>query len=328
MSFSDDKGKTWTTNPLACGRPVNDHQTLFAGPPAMTPGETGLIYYCWNDVGSSSCSKSVDGGITFHPTGSPAFAGYDPDGKDGFNGVDGFCGGLHGHGVVDDEGTVYLPREYCGRPYVAISKDEGLTWTRVEVADKPMLVGATDPSVDVDRNGNIYYTFVGKDGLVYLSTSTDGGETWRKPLMIAAPGVDEANLATLDVGGPGKVAVIYMGSENSPYQKCREECETARYRDVTWNGYMTMTVDALDKNPVFFTATVNHPSDPLKRNRCGPGRCGSAVLDFLDVVVGPDGTPYAAFVDACTQICAGAQGLADLGNVGILGRLVGGPSLR
>lgn len=110
LSFTDDYGETWTTNPLACGRPVNDHQTLFGGPPVSSPtiGYPNVMYYCWNDVGSSSCSKSLDGGIAFSVTGQPAFFGYeaangDPDGRR-------FCGGLHGHGVVDDRGFVYLPR--------------------------------------------------------------------------------------------------------------------------------------------------------------------------------------------------------------------------
>ncbi|MGH2746300.1 MAG: hypothetical protein ACRDKB_00025 [Actinomycetota bacterium] len=328
LSFSEDKGETWTTNPLACGRPVNDHQTLFAGPPSITPIEANILYYCWNDVGSSSCSKSVDGGLSFSPTGSPAFPGGDPNGEGGFFGTDELCGGLHGHGVVDDEGTVYLPREYCSRPYLGISKDEGLTWTRVMVADIRMLVGATDPSVDVDKKGNIYYAFVGANGLPYLVTSKDGGETWSKLLMIGAPGITEANLATLDVGKPGSVAIVYMASENSPYQDCKDECDTALYQKVTWNGYMTMTADALAKSPVFYSGTVNHASDPVKRGRCGPGRCGNQVLDFLDVVVGFDGVPYGAFVDACTQVCAGPTGLADLGNDGLVGMLVGGPSLR
>ncbi|MGH2753915.1 MAG: hypothetical protein ACRDLB_05720, partial [Actinomycetota bacterium] len=129
LSFSDDSGKTWITNPLACGRPVNDHQTLFAGPPASSPtvGYPNIVYYCWNDVASSGCSKSLDGGITFSPSGTPAYPGVDSE-------AGGFCGGLHGHGFVGDDGTVFLPKGHCGQPWLAISKDEGQTWTRVQVA--------------------------------------------------------------------------------------------------------------------------------------------------------------------------------------------------
>nr|MDQ3958552.1 hypothetical protein [Actinomycetota bacterium] len=68
MSFSDDRGESWVTNPLACGRPVNDHQTLFSGPPAFSPTTIypNIVYYCWNDFGAgSSCSKSLDGGTSW-----------------------------------------------------------------------------------------------------------------------------------------------------------------------------------------------------------------------------------------------------------------------
>ncbi|MBW3594879.1 MAG: hypothetical protein KY391_04815, partial [Actinobacteria bacterium] len=135
MSYSDNHGKSWVTNPLACGRPVNDHQTLFSGPPAVSPtvGYPNIVYYCWNDIGSSSCSKSLDGGLTFHPTGSPAFQGVSTQGEDQTGPRT--CGGLHGHGHVGYDGTVYLPRGYCGQPYVAISKDEGRTWDRVQVSN-------------------------------------------------------------------------------------------------------------------------------------------------------------------------------------------------
>ena len=33
LSYSDDKGATWVNNPLACGSPPVDHQTIVAAPP-------------------------------------------------------------------------------------------------------------------------------------------------------------------------------------------------------------------------------------------------------------------------------------------------------
>lgn len=313
LSFTDDAGESWTTNPLACGRPINDHQTLFSGPPVdnEASGYRNVVYYCWNDVATSSCSRSLDGGITFAPTGTPAFLGFDPEGGEGFYGTEGFCGGLHGHGVVGEDGTVYLPREYCGRPFLAISSDEGATWTRVKVAGN----GArpTDPTVDVDAKGNIYYAWVARNGLPYLSISRNGGMRWSEPLMIAAPGVETVNLLTLDAGRPGGVAFAYMGTEDAKHPK-------------TWNGYMGMTTTALENEPIFFSASVNDKNDPFKRGLCGPARCGEEVLDFIDVVIGSDGTPWGAFVDACDARCA-RSGLEG-GNEGVVGRLVGGPRLR
>ena len=324
MSFSDDNGESWITNPLACGRPVNDHQTLFTGPPATstTVGYPNVVYYCWNDIGTSSCTKSIDGGITFAPTGSPAFVGVD-DSEDG-----GFCGGLHGHGVVGPDGSVYLPREYCGRPYLAISKDEGLNWTTVRVGNVKRTghLEGSDPSVAVDSKGNLYYNWIsGKNRLPYLSVSKDDGKTWTDPILVGPPGLKESNLSTLTVGAPGKVAIAYYGSENSPFQRCKEDCQAADYEKTTWNGYITMTTGALGSDPLFMTGTVNAPKDPIARQQCGPGRC-SWVYDFIDIQIGPvDGIPYAAFVDGCMKDCF----VADGGEYeGLLAKLVGGPRLQ
>ena len=332
MSFSDDDGETWTTNPLACGRPVNDHQTLFSGPPVSTPtvNYPNILYYCWNDVATSSCSKSLDGGITFAPTGAPSFLGYDTA-DDG-----GFCGGLHGHGVAGKDGTVYIPREYCGRPYVSVSKDEGVTWTNIRVSKKAASDGS-DTSVAVDDKGNIYYLFLGEDRLPYLVTSRNDGKTWTDPVAVAPPGMKEANLPSIDAQGVGKIALVYYGSKDSQFKICPENksCPAPDYSKTTWNGYLTITANAFDKDPLFFTGLVTKPSDPLVRQRCGPGRCHN-VMDFIDVMIGPDGIAYGAFVDscmpapepACTKETPTNAGAFEGGSEGLVTKIVGGPSLN
>lgn len=350
LSFSDDEGKTWTTNPVACGRPVNDHQTLFSGPPAISPtvNYPNVVYYCWNDVGSSSCSKSLDGGISWVPTGSPAFTGYDPNAEQpgvpekptGHRPAQ--CGGLHGHGHVGPDGTVYMPKGHCGQPWLAISHDEGATWERVQVANNG--VADHEAGIATDRKGNIYYTYVGKDRLIYLVTSKDEGRTWTKPMMISSPGVNESGIPSIDVGGVGKVAVSYMGTTNSPGMpfptspgtQTNPDCTVAQldcpppkeYAHTTWNGYTTISANALDKNPIFYSAPVNSPKDPLKRGTCGPGRCGLTILDFIDVVIAPDGEVWSAWVDACTLSCAAKDGTQDAGGDAVVGHFVGGPNLR
>ena len=326
MSYSDDQGATWVTNPLACGRPVNDHQTLFGGPPAMTPGLVypHVLYYCWNDFGAgTSCSKSLDGGLTFVSTGQPVFLGADVGGQGGF------CGGFNGHGVVDHEGTVYLPKEYCGQPLLAVSKDEGATWEHVKVSDIPTEQGGADPSVAVDKKGNIYYLFQSvRNRQPYLVYSKDGGKKWSKPLMVGHPSVNEVNVPTLDVGKPGAVAFSYVGSTNAPYERCGLDCTAADYNETSWNGYVGMSANVFAKNPVFYSGPMNDPTDPIFRGRCDfTTRCGP-ILDFIDVEISPDGTPYGTFVDACMGPCVGSKSSAISGAAGITGRLVGGPKLR
>ncbi len=52
------------------------------------------------------------------------------------------------------------------------------------------------------------------------------------------------------------------------------------------------------------------------------------VFDFLDVVIGPDGDPYATFVDACVEVCAMPTGTSPYGAEGAVARIIGGPSLK
>jgi hypothetical protein len=298
LSFSDDGGRSWTTNPLGCGRPVNDHQTLFAGRPVegTTVGYPKIVYYCYQDVASSTCSKSLDGGLTFVPAGEPSFSGFDEDGT--------FCGGLHGHGYAGPDGTVYIPKGHCGFPWLAISKDEGATWTRVQVAE--LASADHEASVAADRRGNVYYAYIGIDLLPYLVVSRDGGQTWGRPMMVGRPGVVEASLPSIDVGRSGLVAVAYMGTKDRGGDD---------YTKVEWDGYVTATRSALAGRPLFYSVSVNDPADPLLRGRCPQTKCGP-VYDFIDVVVAPDDAVWGAFVDGCVAACVDV-GAPNDGNAGL-----------
>jgi hypothetical protein len=225
---------------------------------------------------------------------------------------------------VDNKGTVYMPKESCLQPWLGISRDEGLTWENIRVSKKSAGDGILDPSVAVDRAGNIYYVWTGGDRHIYLSVSKNGGKKWSPAVIVDAPKVREANIATLTVGAPGKVAIAYYGSENSPWKHAcvtTDACDGADWSKTTWNGYMTVTKNALSKSPTFYSASVNQKSDPLMRNRCGPGRCQGA-FDFIDVVLDRKGTPYATFVDGCHELCNADAGTSS-GNAGLVAKLTG-----
>lgn len=347
LSFSDDEGETWTNTAAGCTQ--FDHATVFAGPPvtSATMGYPNIVYHCAYMGGgtsvagtSSSCERSLDGGMTWLPTGAPAVG---PAIGEGNNGAP-YCNAALGHGAVGPDGAIYLPNALCGDAMLAMSRDEGVSWRNVRVSDLRVPISLSgdhghETGVGVDPEGNLYYAWVARDRLPHLTLSRDGGETWSPPIMIAAPGVKEAGLAEIVVGGVGKLAVVYMGSTNSPGGPfpepacpadplaCVGQVDEPDYGDVTWNGYLAMTVDALAPDPVFFTAAVNDPADPLIRGACGPGGCAE-VADFIDVRIGPDGVPWAALIDACTEDCATGERMVDEEDgEGIVARLVGGPSL-
>ena len=354
ISYSDDEGKTWTTTPLNCG--LQDHQNLFTGPPAISPtvGYENVVYTCSNQAGATiysvaaQCLKSLDGGISWAPTGAPAFV-TSPEPENDL-GVDGYCHGAVGHGYVGPDGTVYVPKGFCGQPWLAISHDEGATWERVQVANNGVPqtnigVYEHETSVAVDRAGNVYYFWMSKGRMPYMAVSRNGGTKWSKPIPVAPRGVKEATLPHITVGGNGKVAAVYYASTNSPgkpfhqYDDCKDkmvDCfsnlfflnppDPEGYERTTWNGYMTVSGNALAKRPTFHSVTVNDPKDPLVRGSCGPIRC-KAVYDFIDVVIDKSGKPWAAYVDACIQACAEKVG-PNQGNEGFVGTMAGGPNLR
>jgi hypothetical protein len=206
-----------------------------------------------------------------------------------------------------------------------------------------------EANVVVDRRGNIFYFWIARDHLPYLAISRNGGRSFGKPLMIAPPGVIETNLPVIDIGPHGGLEMVYMGSTNAPGAPfpetpsclpttsnptqpavCAGNDETIstaqvdqHYAGSSWNGYITVTGDPLDPQPLFYSATVNDPSDPLIRGAC-LGRCG-AEYDFLGVFANRDGTPWAAYVDGCETTCT--TGGADNADEGILGKLQNGPTL-
>jgi hypothetical protein len=226
---------------------------------------------------------------------------------------------------VDAKGTIYLPRGWCGEPYLAISKDEGDTWTRIKVADKPLPYDpangawANDSGAAVDAQGNLYYTWVADDYHPYLTISRDRGKTWTKPVDILPPGVIRTQNPSIDVGSPGKIAIAFLGSQQQA---------SAPGAQVTWSGYITESADALAANPTFYAAPVDDPNgNPLWKGECGSSiRCGN-MGDFYEVRIGPDGLPRAAFVNSCPGGECTAFGVTAPRGEAVMGQLVGGPAL-
>jgi hypothetical protein len=131
----------------------------------------------------------------------------------------------------------------------------------------------------------------------------------------------------------------YMGSTNSPGYPFPNDSEctltgnpagfvdtcpnmdTGPYKNVTFNAYITYSTNALAKTPAFTSATINNPSIPMIRGTCGPFRC-KAEYDFIDVEIGPDGSPYEEAIASCDKTQCYSIGAS------VVGRLVGGPSLH
>lgn len=320
LSWSDDKGQTWSSTAAACN--LSDHQSLSAGPPVLskTVGYPNVVYDCSQTLGyngysaASGCDKSLDGGRTWVPTGTYAFSDPSPYGAgagSGDSGVPGHCLGDVGAITVAPDGTLYVPRGWCNQPWLAYSKDEGLTWSRVQVARNGMDTtvsggfGVVAPgsgqsdyqaTVMADAKGHVYYFWVAHDRLPYLAVSRDGGATFGPPVKVSPAGVREAWGPAIDLDSAGRVGLAYLASTDSPGAPW-----TGSYNGVTFTGYLALLTQPLARVPRVVAAPVTPDGAPLVRGACGPGRCNNAVLDFIDVALAKDGSVYGAFVDSSTS---------------------------
>lgn len=332
LSVSDDGGESFETlviRDVAGG--INDRPSLTSGPvpegvpfTTLDPEFDEIVYYCVNSVPlpHAGCSRSLDGGRTFTPTGDFPF----PPDLDTETGM--LCGASPRELETDRKGRVFVPGVRCPDatsdvlprrnpqiPVLAVSEDAGQTWHRSEVSDTVLALiaptgqtGASEVAADVD--GNLFFLWVDdRHRLPYLATSTDLGRTWSDPLMIAPPGVREAALADIIAGDEGRIAVTFIGSL------------VADEEDFTrpWNSYVAISINALDENPRFLSAVANPPRDPVYRGKC-VFQC-AGLLDFLDIQLSPlDGSVWATAVDGCTRIerCkrGTAPGVDETGEIG------------
>jgi hypothetical protein len=105
---------------------------------------------------------------------------------------------------------------------------------------------------------------------------------------------------------------------------------------------MMESTTALARRPLFYAAAINNPrTNPLWRGAsCGDLRCGN-MGDFLDLVIGPTGHPWASLVDGCPgkanhcvpdcggldNSCPSRPSTNTTRGEGAVGTVVGGPSL-
>jgi len=325
LSSSDDNGYTWTPAVPACLYPPSDHQTITTGTPKLLPaspvyGKT--IYVCMNQVAQTNCERSLDGGLTFQQA-TPPFQGVDLSEGSG-DPTNAVCSGLVGHLKAAPDGTLYLPRDQCGRPLVAISKDSATTWTVKQVSDQK--VQGSDPAVAIDENGTAYYTWNVPGGLL-LSSSKDQGATWSDPVQVMAPGLTAANIPAIAAGHGDRVVLAYYATASPggypPIQKDQKVADNA-----TWDAYLAVVTNATSATPTVLTVRLNDAGDVLARGNCGPGRC-FGVFDFIDVQVDHDGRPWVALVDSCHDACdkAGGTEKDNGGGRGLVGTLAQGPNL-
>ena len=337
-AFTDSDGEPTATNPngylpaAACGVGSNfDHQTVHYGrsvEPNPLYGPDRVAWYCSQVVVESTCSVSLDGGITF-PVSRPAYV-FKGDLLTEDKLVVG-CTGLHGHlNTSPVDGTAYLPNMGCNsaedlqtdRPAVVVSADQGLTWTIRQVPDGTVPNFDADPAVDVDTGNRAYVAYESATSNLMVATTTDRGETWTPSVDLGKPyGIQNATMPTVVAGSDGRAAVAFLGTvaeaplnnDGVPENQLMSFDPDGDDPKAGWHLYLSMTYDG----GASWTTTDLTPDDPVQRGciwwgspqgaggDAGPG-CGSNkrnLLDFIDVAIDQHGRVLVGWADGCVARC-------------------------
>jgi hypothetical protein len=314
LTVSTDQGDTWSYVDMA--PQSRDWVKIFSGP--APGGAPNVVYFSspspiagnWAGIfpppDKQYVYRSVDGGLTWQGAGTLPL---DPSMIADCTSTDYV---MFGQGAVAPDGTAYLGYRLCTHLAVAVSRDEGATWATREIpmatlppydATNPLSIlgnedAITGEPIAVDSAGNLYAVWNDVNHAVHLSTSKDGGATWSAPVVAMDPVVTSARFAAVGVRAPGEIAIAYFGSAD----------------DKVFHGYISETANAFDAAPVFWSAAVNDPSDPLYANGFASGYDGSYFsnggdgIEFVQVRYAPSGDVWASFVkDMCprgTDRCA------------------------
>jgi CARDB/Fibronectin type III domain/BNR repeat-like domain len=311
-AITDDDGANWIPSE---GGPLNggvDHQTIGGGPyhaPLTGTVYPHAFYYCSQDLVAALCARSDDGGLTF----SPAVPIYTDQ-----------CGGLHGHVKVAPDGTVYVPNRSCGgKQGVAVSEDNGLTWTIRTVPGSTN--GAWDPSVGVGSDGTVYFGYDDGDGHPKVAVSHDHGQTWTNIHDVGTPfSIANSAFPAVVAGDGDRAAFAFLGTSYAG--------TGAMGDDPNWPGVWHLYVSTTYDGGNTWTTVDATPNDPVQKGTiCGGGFNGCPngtrnLLDFIDASVDKQGRVQVAIADGCIDACV-AGGPNTFSALATIARQVNGRGL-
>src|SRR5947207_2673642 len=208
--------------------------------------------------------------------------------------------------------------------WVARSDDLGATWTRSRVAavgyDNPANIF---PQLTIDTGANLYYTWsqtqgdarnpdLGGETDVYYTYSTDGGATWAAPIDLTPQTGDSAVFAWLVAGDPGRVDLVYYGSNSGLNPNaagvdgngapCDPGAAGCQPNPAVWNVYFAQSLNALNPGASFASVRIgDHPNHVGQvctvGLACETGNGNRRLLDFFTVDVDHIGAANVAWAD-------------------------------
>ncbi|MCU1599474.1 MAG: hypothetical protein JWO22_183, partial [Frankiales bacterium] len=293
---SADEGRSWTTTDMQLA-PMGDWEKVFVGPARSGHGST--VYVCGNSPFEVSgpgriCYRSHDDGRSFTPAGYVFPSATEPRS----------CPALAAdNGSVGPDGTVYQPVTCSDGSYVAVSTDEGssYTWHAVPgTAGTGLGITGTGFQAVADAGGTVWAAWPDGDRLL-LSRSRDQGRTWSLLGDVAAPGSHAIGLPHL-VGGPaGDVGLVYYAA--------------ARSGQSASTPWITETHQGNAAHPVFVSGALSDPGRPVFTNYglAGP----SPRADYVGGCFDRRGRLWAAVV----RHTSAPRSDGTIGTLGLVGHL-------
>jgi hypothetical protein len=267
----------------------------------MAPWD-GILYYAAHDTTTDSAfvSRSLDGGLTFQPV----FAGIST--RDNYQGL------WTGTVEADRAGNVFISwaeAKEGGKNYISVSNDYGANYKMSVFGEGWDYWSFNDADFAFDDAGNTYYVWQGNTTL-YYAMSSDHGKTWGDPVRINPPEIPSITFPAAVGSVKGKLAVTYYGTAQTPLYSDNAPGWTE------WQLFSTIIEGANTASPVMRHIQVTSDSDPAQRgsicttgSSCNPGTRN--LLDFIDIVTGPDGKFYIAYTDGCDPAASDPKKICD-----------------
>lgn len=258
------------------------------------------VYQSVHETGAGNAivvTRSTDGGLTWLPVAGPVINPAQPDAFAAALPLNNKLGN-----IVVDQHRHYLYQVYSAGAtaqdnidgnalravWVAVSKDQGLTWTDylVHAAASPsMRTDNVFPVVAVDDSGNIYTVWSEIDSSdptvhpgTFFSYSTNFGATWSAPVKVNQGASQNLTLFPwIDAAGDGGVDIVYYGTSAN-----------SNGDGAVWNVFMAQSLLAHTGAPSFATYQISGTggADPIHVGNISTGGLqpgGSADRSLADL---------------------------------------------
>ncbi|MEA3165192.1 MAG: hypothetical protein QOJ26_36, partial [Thermoplasmata archaeon] len=300
LSWTDDGGESWMTNPAVCAGPEQHHQKIAVGPGPLGRvvhvGTMNLASWLTTDELVIFHSRSVDGGLTW--TQNPAMVKQ----------AAGMEARAIGNIAVLDDGTIAIVAYLCDRfvdadyngVAVGTSSDLGLTWTWRRIAEGGGRCEGIDPGIWAagDTLYAAWEDLSAGTGHVWWSKSSDRGVTWAERQAIPT-GALGSFVFTDAAASDTRLAVAFIATADTSIGPTQAPGWSQ------WHPYLASldlaapdaawTVERLQDDPVQVGPIC------MDGPKCLDG--ARNLLDFIDVQIGPDGRAAVAYADGCEEEC-------------------------